>query len=418
MATKQYIALLDADGCIYNSQYHTLARYLAVKYFNFFHSYNKTLTFTAEQLVLFNEVLATMMKDVSSAYSYLRHTLAIHIPDTYESLQNEITTLLQSVNSADAVTEFLLNNLLLLTRLGESGLAIIREVLYVSNLPFFASILEKMTHFDELVLVCGSLRHNFHNEKINMMKHGTRMYQVDLELIAEKFTALLPDKHCKLDKFILATMRDKNAHHKIRRAFEALVAMTSYEANHHGHKTDRSKFVLLYAVMHYLVLKYPHKRKTLGFYDDLDEQLVILCKRLLDYPQFHPRLKVEFACYDGYEAPNFFNENDIYYHYADVLELDANDIRKVDVPRIMQIKGKSLPHHDYTIIAKHLIKAVSRREDGARFVALDLDFSAFIAEHLQPLPIATNHTRLFTQASGIGNVVVSDVPSVELNPTP
>lgn len=395
MATNQYSILLDADNCIYNTNYHKLVRYLSVKYHPFFNHFNNVYQFTAEQQTFIDQIITQMLADVHSAYSYHNNSVICHFQDTYKSLGNELVILCPEVEGVSyPIEHYLFTNLMFLSRVGKAGLTLIKEIIYMSNLPFFAKTQTIMQHYDELRIMCGSLRNNFRIEKINVELNGTRYFQLDLELIAEKFQSLLHDKPCQLEPFFLGNFWDENALGKLKQTYVEMIAGIQSDVSHYRVKrNDHSKFVILYAAMHYISILHPHKNKTLGFYDDLTDYLVQLCKQLINYPQFHAPIKVEFATYSGSKAPVYITCRDVMDEESEQLKLAMNLIQKHEG---IVVNCQKPANYHYQDIVKALLRTAKRDENRKIHIASTLDFADFISKYM---PIPTDTNRLFKLAA-------------------
>lgn len=267
---KTFVALVDADGCFYNTIFDALFRYLIANY-GFF--------LTMPSAHLSDNLVDRILQDVCSAadnfHKEYEKTGSIHLPSYINQfiLANNPS---QEGDVEERISQIKLEYIRYLLALRAKGEDIYQTIILIANKHWvdFVESRVKLEEYQQFLLMSGSSRQSKKIEEINMLCYGTRPFVMELLDLIKLFRQSINHRNphpvaCYFDRFMLADIyADKYPGHSFDRIFQDAASLNGAALTHHGYVFDETKFTLLYAMMHYVASKHKDQDITLAFFDD------------------------------------------------------------------------------------------------------------------------------------------------------
>lgn len=315
--TKEFIALIDADDCLYNPVYRYLLLYCIA---NYHEELTKIFDKNAindqvaelksdhtedlyseiikkiETLIDFNENNNTLsieglpIERIVELFPPLHKIILTNNPtdedeDEDEATNNAAKKSEKKVTDKDINVPMTRNIIAFLNKLLEnkSGEKLYKSILAAANIPLFDNILTRMKKekCDHLTLMSISSRTCFRSDQANALSNGTNLIKKDISLLAEIFNELLD-----------ATNGDKCSHLNCRfdDIFDQNVTVF-----------DSSKYSLYILLLHYIAFQYPDRENIVAVYDDNVEILAMNAAKFISAPILIPACipSLELLHYEG-----------------------------------------------------------------------------------------------------------------------
>ncbi|MBV9576668.1 MAG: hypothetical protein JO149_08600 [Gammaproteobacteria bacterium] len=403
---KRLVALIDADGCIYNGMYLYLVYYLIAQHGVAISTWATEVESSEdEDNKKSAEVgLIKIAKELDDLIEYFPEdnvAKAIHVHSSNnqtneEAMQAEILLLIRDIFqsrdihlSLEKLTENdFKSNLQLavedlhinLQRLGDPGQHVLKTLLFVGNKPFFNEIVARMEkeEFDCLDLFSASSRQSKSLDDSNSIENDTGSFFIDLGLIHENFKEFLPDKECTLHDIVLADIygdceigeswkrilkeRKKNEAEMYGKNCSDSETDNNAEIIHAEYIFDDTKFSLLYGLLHYIRSKFQNDKIVAAYFDDRADIHSVLATIFMQDPDLilSSDMILEFIPYAGYFPAKYLTRT----NQLDFLEKGSvlvikgegnnNDFNfRENVKKIAMMCGHDLKNYDKGINAAY-----------------------------------------------------------------
>lgn len=300
-----YIALTDADGCIFNPTWQRLFLHVIAKYQQFFFKYRDSKKWSAED----EQVVAAKMKEIIAEVNAATR----YVPGEKVELQG-VPTYHNSVNSLFAAhsyqstlgytldeIEVILSDIKeryrgFITKMGQPGKDLLNAMVYAANKPYFNEIVDRLIRekFSEFYLVCGSNRQSFGVDETNSIQYATGSFIEMLVAMQEEFNRLLSatdtELKCVLERMLLS---DIYSECELGKSFNLILKELKSESGllieHPEYVFDKTKFSLIYAVAHEFAKRFPHKKLVIDLLDDVNGIHLALAQAIKAHPDLLPQ---------------------------------------------------------------------------------------------------------------------------------
>lgn len=306
---KTFIALTDADGCIYNENYMHLLLYVFSKYHKILYNYGRDASIyqtnknigdieinkmidELHTLTAYQEGEAVKLQNVKSVDDLAKDLLIAHGYNPERLKIDDMYTIL---------TDTKIRYMQYISNMGEAGQRLLNALMLAANKPFLAEIKQRVVseNYNKFILMCGSNRQSKALDDVNNEEFASGSFMVTLSVLLEQFKLAFASNEnqieCILDKFLMADLYGK---HKAGTSFELIekecqnkLLGISSDIEHSHYIFDKQKFSLLYAVLHYICNKLPEDNITLAFFEDTKEIYFALMQTFDAHPDLLPKNK-------------------------------------------------------------------------------------------------------------------------------
>lgn len=328
----RFIALTDADGCIFNNNWQWLFFYTIVTHHDFFFQYRNHSTMSAGDDAMVKNKIAEIIDEINAAVCHVSgnqfkisgiptyHDLVLsmlaklHYPDPTSLAPEALDAILTDIKTR--YRQFIL-------QMGQPGQALLAALVMAANKSYFSEIIARLKR-DQVTgfhLACGSNRQSYEIDDHNAEENGTGSFiQLLLSLQAHFNHLLSADSvtlQCLLDRFLLSDFYDER---ESGHSFNLILQQIELESQgrsdqrleHPQYVFDHTKFTLLYTIAHHFAKRYPDDHLIIAFFDDRDDIHSALAQAFAKHPDLLPHnVVLEGWPYEG-NLPELRHENASY----------------------------------------------------------------------------------------------------------
>lgn len=315
-----FVALSDGDGSIYNPVWEMLMTHVAAKYHDFIFEYGKRPGLvTADNEGVVRSKLADITAEINSFANYeAGKPFDLRMP-SYAELSNSLLEALgypplakmDAETAHSTLTEIKITYRNFFNNFGECGREFLESVVHAANKPYFVEVTQRLKRekFDEFIQACGSNRQSQSVDFGNGEENYTGSFFATLEGLKEKFKQYFAENQLtipvSLEKFLLADIYGElkpgeSFQLALRELTHQLVSEEDSGLPHSEYVFDKTKFSLLYAMLHHFSKQFPNDHITIAFIDDLEEILEPLGRVFKAHPDLIPKnIRLEGWHYEG-----------------------------------------------------------------------------------------------------------------------
>ncbi len=167
----------------------------------------------------------------------------------------------------------------------------------MSNSKLIQYVLECQHDFDTLILAISSNRQSPEVEFNGMIRNRTGKFTHDIGILAAHLAPLLPNKKIIVEKVNLTDIADNKP---LGSTFEEMRVVTSILYQPTNYQYDKSKFMLLYLLIHHIAYNNIKHKVAFKMLDDLDIEILKPLEAVItNLPTLLPRVPLELVHYDG-----------------------------------------------------------------------------------------------------------------------
>lgn len=408
-ARKRLIALIDADGCIYNPYYRYLIHYLVAEYGPTIYRLNHLKNvFNSSQIESELQGILDEILEVPFVVGTDEEVFPL-VKSIFKNIGFNDLTQFDETSFNDTLAETMERTLASLKQLGAAGKKIIDTILVKANAAWFVALTDRMQaeHFDAMDVVSGSNRQSKALDDFNKALNITGSFFADLPVIRDQFNTLFLEAgikaFCQYDGFVLADIFGEcEPGESCQKILEELAAENKESTIEHAHYVfDKTKFSLLYGILHYLSNKYPHEKLVIPYFEDMENINASLAGIFLKHPDFIPEnIELEFWPYNGKLPANYQTRT------------DQNDF--LQAGSVLVIKGTGKPDRNYYGNVKKIATMCGHDLKDAELsidAAVQLDLLAFKAARvLDDVKEVNEVTSLFAKSLTLFDAEESKLP--------
>ncbi|MCW5583025.1 MAG: hypothetical protein KIT56_03925, partial [Gammaproteobacteria bacterium] len=197
---KAFIALTDADGCIFNIVYDFLFLRVIASHHNFLSEYGNSPELLDKHKEFIQAKLQQIIAEVESFVQYKKGRVVVD-----ESIENEVIDKvlsdlgyadpeeLEGEELEDALAKAKNSHLKYILNFQEMGKKLLDAILFLANQSYFKKIVTRVEaeQFDHFLLMCGSNRQSKSIDVLNSRRNGTLLFLPTLISMCNKFNELL-----------------------------------------------------------------------------------------------------------------------------------------------------------------------------------------------------------------------------------
>lgn len=301
---KTFIALVDADGCFYNTIVDASIRYLIAEYSTVIDEIVDDPSIVKSRSHLIDLMQKSILENIGIFSAQYASTGKVH-------MRRDINKIMLDKCEDDAtqsdvslkISKIKLNYILKMGAVDELR-ELYQIILLLANESLFRYIESrvKTDGYHQLLLMSGSNRQSRNRELVNMISNGTALFANDLTGMAALLRVSVNHHNpmpitCYFDRFLLADVyADKCDGYSFDLIVQEIMSEEDETFNHHDYVFDETKFTLIYAMLHYAAAKHAGHAMTMAFFDDRRDIHETILKIFSAHPDLIPE-NVTFECW-------------------------------------------------------------------------------------------------------------------------